>query len=120
MIAHKKFNEDTKIEQIWYESSNLLYSEVDWSKVKSTTINEGDIQLPTRVVNVIIVFKHGARYVYYNVQEHDYIAFRDIVNRADKESHGKAFNKYIKSYKFDKLSDIETPKMEEDERFSKG
>lgn len=43
-------------------------------------------------------FNH-ASYVYYGVEEEDYVAFRDA------ESQGRAINTYIKKYKYSKIEE---------------
>jgi hypothetical protein len=45
-----------------------------------------------------VTFNH-ASYVYYQVKEEDYNAFRDAT------SQGKALNEYIKKYKFSRIEE---------------
>lgn len=79
MILKRIYNENTKIDKIWYDSSNLVYSEcVD---------NENELK------TLIVVFKNGATYQYDNVDVMDYVMF---VHGGLDNSNGKALNTFIK------------------------
>lgn len=97
-----------EIEEIWYQSSNIYYSKVDLGKkeIKKKTLVEG-IQFDVPTVDVIIVFNRGAQYLYKGVEIHDYESFVGTLNREDKSSHGKSFNRHIKIYDYERLDDLD-------------
>jgi len=63
---------------------------------KSSTVEGSTYDFNTK--ELIVTFKH-ATYIYYEVKEEDYVAFRDA------ESQGKALNKYIKGYSYEKFEE---------------
>jgi len=69
---------------------------VQTNTFKSSTVEASTYDFNTK--QLIVSFKH-ASYVYEDVKEEDYIAFRDA------ESQGKALNKFIKGYSYEKLED---------------
>lgn len=71
------------VEKVWYDSSNILYSEC--------------VDLVNQLKTLKIVFKNGSMYQYNNVNVNDYLLFRE------NDSQGKAFFKYIKPYECIKL-----------------
>jgi hypothetical protein len=75
----------------YYNSSNILSSIYD-------TTNK----------NLEIIFKRGARYLYENVDNMDYMRFELA------DSQGQVLNSHIKKYDFTKLDSIEAKKLEED------
>ena len=92
MVLKKIYDEKTKTQKIWYDSSMIYYSEM----VENETENSG---------NLFIVFKNGQKYVYKDVRFEDYIVF---INGGTDSSQGKALNKVIKSkYDFEKVEDAD-------------
>jgi len=90
MILKKKYDEKTKTQKVWYDSSMLFYSEM----VENENENCG---------NLYVTFKNGSCYVYKNVRFEDYVIF--IAGGTDV-SQGKALNKFIKSkYECERLED---------------
>ena len=88
------YNNKTHIDKVWYDSSNVLYSECD------------DIENDYK--NVRITFKNGSTYEYKNVDVNDYIMFRENI------SQGKSINKFIKIYECEKLENKDTDKINEE------
>ena len=78
---------------VWYDSSNVLFSECIDTNEETKTLK--------------IVFKNGRKYLYQNVDVHDYIMLKTA------ESNGSAFNKYIKKYKCVRLPDVDVSEIEE-------
>ncbi len=72
------------LEKCWYSSSNILYSEFN-----------------DELFTLFIVYKGGKSYLYKDVNVNEYLLFRE------DESQGKALNKYIKKYVFEKLETID-------------
>lgn len=70
------------IDKAWYNSSNIVYSEC---------IDHKDM-----LKEVKITFKNGNEYTYFDVSVQDYLFFRE------DSSQGKALNRFIKKYKFEK------------------
>jgi hypothetical protein len=86
----------------------LYYTKVDFGKTKDKTITEAPgITFNVPTIDVTVVFNRGAQYIYKDVQMHDYRSFTEVLNRADRTSHGKAFNKFIKIYPVEKLEDVD-------------
>lgn len=75
------------IDKVWYDSSNIIYSECD--------------DVLNSLKTLILVFKNGRAYKYFDVNVNDYLLFRE------SESQGKAFTKLIKPYKFEKINDYD-------------
>lgn len=75
----------------YYNSSNILSSIYD-----------------TNNKTLEVVFKRGARYLYENVDNVDYMRFELA------DSQGQVLNSHIKKYTFSKLDAIESKKLEED------
>jgi hypothetical protein len=75
----------------YYNSSNILSSIYD-----------------TNNKTLEVVFKRGARYLYENVDNVDYMRFELA------DSQGQVLNSHIKKYTFSKLDTIESKKLEED------
>ena len=74
------------VDKVWYDSSNVLYSECD------------DITDGLKVLRV--TFKNGRTYQYYDVNVHDYVLFRE------NASQGVALNKFIKQYRCERIDDL--------------
>lgn len=93
MILYRKY-EDKK-DRIWYDSSNILYSECD--------DNENDYK------TLRVTFKNGGTYQYNKVDVNDYVAF---VHGGLDGSNGKALNKIIKGkYEFEKLEPLNASEL---------
>lgn len=80
MIKYKIYDENTKCEKMWIESSNIYFSKM----IESPTENKGDL---------FITFKNGATYKYKDVNFEDYVLF---VSGGIDFSQGKTLNKVIK------------------------
>lgn len=79
MIIHRDYNKEKKLDRVWYNSSNVFYSECE------------DLVDNLKILRV--VFNNGATYEYRNVDVNDYVMF---VRGGLDGSNGKALNKYIK------------------------
>lgn len=88
MVLKKVYDESTKTQRVWYDSSQIVYSEMKENEFE----NIGDLY---------ITFKNGATYVYKDVSFSDYIIF---LGGGNEGSHGKALNKVIKGkYQVEKV-----------------
>ena len=76
------FEEDGKIENL-YDSTNVLASKYDKTKRK-----------------LAVIFGSGQQYLYHDVTLEDYKKF------VNEDSQGKAINKYIKKYKYEKAEQL--------------
>jgi len=99
-------------EYCWFHSTNVLHSEVDLTGRNVILSESGVPGLTGKAVDVKIVFNRGATYIYKNVPVHDYVAFVEHLNRDDFKSSGKSFNKFIKIYPFEQVSDTNLDKLE--------
>ena len=87
MILKKIYDEKTKTQKVWYDSTMIAYTEM----VEDEYENKGDLY---------VTFKNGSTYVYKDVAFEDYVLF--IAGGTDA-SQGKTLNKVIKSkYEFEK------------------
>lgn len=87
MIICRDYNKEKRLDRVWYDSSNILYSECD------DNLNE--------LKTLRVTFKNGATYQYESVDVNDYLLF---VNGGLDGSNGKALNKFIKpKYEFIRL-----------------
>lgn len=84
---------ENDMDRAWYDSSNVIYSECD------------DVTDGLKVLRV--TFKNGSTYQYKDVNVNDYLLFRE------NESQGKALNKFIKQYAFEKLDDKDVNELKE-------
>ena len=82
MILLREYNEEKSLDRVWYDSSNVFYSECE------------DTDTAAKVLRV--VFKNGAMYQYENVDVNDYLMF--IAGGTDN-SNGKALNEFVKKKK---------------------
>lgn len=89
MLITSIYDENSHTEKVWYDSTNVFYSEF----VENDEKNEGDLY---------VTFKNGATYKYKNVQlTPDYVMFK---HGGLEGSHGKALNTHIKpKYAFEKV-----------------
>lgn len=81
------------VDKVWYDSSNILYSECD------------DIVDSLKTLRVF--FKNGRVYQYYEVNVNDYLLFRE------SDSQGKALTKFIKQYKAERLDDFNVDEIKD-------
>lgn len=79
MIKHRDYNQEKRLDRVWYDSTNVFYSECE------------DIVDDYKILRV--VFNNGATYEYKNVDVNDYVMF--VMGGLDG-SNGRALNKYIK------------------------
>ena len=94
MISFRYYDPEERIDRIWYDSSNLLYSECD---------DKADDYKDLR-----ITFKNGQTYLYKKVDVNDYVLF---AHGGLDASNGKAFWKIIRpKYEAEKLE----PKTEKE------
>lgn len=99
MILKKIYDEKTKTQKIWYDSSMIFYSEM----IEDENENVGDLY---------IVFKNGTKYRYNKVKFEDYILF--IAGGTDA-SQGKTLNKVIKGkYDYEKIGDADMAALREE------
>lgn len=92
MVLKKVYDEKTRTQKVWYDSSMVYYTEM----VESETENSG---------NLFVVFKNGQKYVYKDVRFEDYIVF---INGGTDASIGKTLNKVIKNkYDCEKIGDAD-------------
>lgn len=88
MILHRVY--ENKKDRVWYESSNIVYSECD--------DNENDLK------TLRVTFKNGSTYQYENVDVNNYVLF---VHGGLDGSNGKALNKFIKpNCEYKRLDDL--------------
>jgi hypothetical protein len=85
---------ENSLDRSWYDSSNILYSECDDNENALKTLR--------------IVFKNGRQYRYDEVNVNDYLLFREDV------SQGKAFNKFIRKYKSERIEDADEHALNEE------
>ena len=88
MILKKIYEEKTKTQKIWFDSTMILYTEM----VEYENENKGDLY---------VVFKNGTKYKYSAVSFEDYLVF---VGGGTDASQGKTLNKVIKNkYEYEKV-----------------
>ena len=85
-ILFDKYNTEEKTDECWYSSSNVYYSKM-YDK-------ENDYK------DLEVVFSDGRSYLYKGLNIQDYLLFK---NGGLDNSQGKALNKFIKKYSFEKL-----------------
>jgi hypothetical protein len=96
MITFRDYDKDARIDRVWYNSSNILFSECEDKENDYKTLR--------------VVFKNGAQYVYKNVDVKDYILF---VHGGTDGSNGKALNSMIKpKYEYEKLENRDLVELE--------
>lgn len=92
MILKKIYDENTRTQKVWYDSSMIYYSEM----VEDPNENKGDLS---------VTFKTGVTYKYKDVKFEDYVLF---VGGGTDASQGKTLNKVIKGkYEFEKIGDAD-------------
>ena len=100
MILYSNYNEKTRTDQVWYESSTVYYSKF----IENETDNFGQL---------FVTFKNGSTYHYVDVDMvTHYILFK---SGGIEMSHGKCLNKYIKpKYEYMRIDDIPISLLEEE------
>jgi hypothetical protein len=90
---------ETDVEKMWYQSSNIKYSECI----------DHDNELKT----LKVVFNNGTQYKYKKVDVQNYLLFRDA------SSQGKALNEYIKpkGYEYEKMENADMQSLEDELNF---
>lgn len=73
------------VDKSWFNSSNIVYAEC--------------IDKENALKEVKVVFKNGSEYSYLDVMVQDYLMFREDA------SQGKALNKFLKKYDYQKHQD---------------
>lgn len=101
-ILTKFYDKDTRTDKVWYNSSNIYYSEF----VENEFDNKGQLY---------VVFKNGAKYLYKDVDmPTDYLIFK---KGGLDGSNGKALNAYIKpKYEFEKKEVVDVNVLEEERK----
>lgn len=101
MITESKYYQAGKTDKVWYDSSNIVYSEF-----KDDGNGKGQL---------FVTFKNGATYQYKDVDiATDYILFKHGGTNPDK-SNGKALNQFIKpKYECERVSDKDMPALIEE------
>lgn len=100
MIIYRQYKEhptkeNTFLDRVWYDSSNIVYSECEDKEGEAKTLR--------------VVFNNGSMYEYKNVDVNDYVMF---VHGGIENSNGKAFFKYIKGkYEFERLNDVDKQQL---------
>ena len=79
MIIHRDYDQEKRLDRVWYNSSNVFYSECE------------DVVNDYKILRV--VFNNGTTYEYKNVDVNDYVMF---VRGGLDGSNGRALNKFIK------------------------
>lgn len=97
MILLRDFNKEKKIDRVWYDSANVVYSECK---------DNNDLK------TVKVVFKKGQTYVYKKVDTNDYVMF---VHGGIDGSNGKALNQFIKpKYECERVADTDMIHLNEE------
>jgi len=99
MIKKKVYDEKTKTQKVWYDSTMMIYSEM----VEDDNENKGELY---------VVFKNGTKYVYHDVSFEDYVL---LIGGGTDASQGKTLSKIIKGkYEYEKLEDADLSVIEEE------
>ena len=98
MLIKKIYNEETKTEKAWFDSSMFFHTVM----IEDPAENKGDLY---------VTFKNGATYLYKDVAFEDYVL---LIGGAAEMSQGKSLNKYIKSkYEFERVGDKSIQALQE-------
>ena len=98
MIICRNYNEEKRLDKVWYNSTNVIYSECDDNVDALKTLR--------------VTFKNGATYQYSDVDVNDYVMF---VHGGLDGSNGKALNKFIKpKYKCEKIDNADLNVIKEE------
>lgn len=79
MLSFRYYDPEERIDRVWYDSTNLLYSECDDNVDDYKTLR--------------VTFKNGQTYLYEKVDVNDYVLF---AHGGTDASNGKAFWKVIR------------------------
>lgn len=89
MVTFRNYDEKERIDRVWYQSSNIVFTEC--------------LDNPDSLKTLTVTFKNNRRYRYDDVDVNDYVMF---MHGGLDGSNGKAFSKYIVSkYKGVKIED---------------
>ena len=103
MILFRYYDENERVDRIWYDSTNLVYSECD-DKIDDYK-------------DLKVTFKNGDTYLYKKVDVNDYVLF---VHGGTDASNGKAFWKIIRpKYETEKIGRVELSELNEQMEFYK-
>jgi len=98
MIIHRDYDQEKRLDRVWYNSSNVFYSECE------------DVVDDYKILRV--VFNNGATYEYRNVDVNDYVMF---VRGGLDGSNGRALNKFIKpKCECERIEDLGKEKLTEE------
>jgi hypothetical protein len=98
MIIHRDYDQEKHLDRVWYNSSNVFYSECK------------DIVDDYKILRV--VFNNGATYEYRNVDVNDYVMF---VRGGLDGSNGRALNKFIKpKCECERIEDLSKERLTEE------
>lgn len=98
MIKHRDYDQEKRLDRVWYDSTNVFYSECE------------DIVDDYKILRV--VFNNGETYEYKNVDVNDYVMF---VRGGLDGSNGRALNKYIKPRcECEKIENLDKEKLTEE------
>lgn len=84
MIVLRDYDKEKCIDRVWYDSSNIFYTECEDKKDSLKTLR--------------VVFNNGSTYEYYNIDVNDYLMF---VHGGMNGSNGNGFNEFIKKKKYE-------------------
>lgn len=89
MVTFRNYDEKERIDRVWYQSSNIVFTEC--------------LDNPDSLKTLTVTFKNNRRYRYDDVDVNDYVMF---MHGGLDGSNGKVFHKYIVSkYKGVKIED---------------
>ena len=89
MVLFRNYNDKERVDRVWYQSTNVIYSEC--------------LDTPNSLKTLTVIFKNGKRYQYKDVDVNDYVMF---LHGGLDGSNGKALYKYIiPKYECTKLED---------------
>ncbi len=83
------------------EKEGVIECLIDSSNILMSEYNESDKSL-------VITFKAGTQYKYFDVLHRDYVRFEI------SESQGQVFNKTMKNYKYEKLDKVDVSPIKEE------
>lgn len=90
MILFRNYDEKECIDRVWYNSSNIVYTEC--------------LDIPDSLKTLTVIYKNGKRYQYKDVDVNDYVMF---MHGGLDGSNGKALYKYIiPKYECIKMEDV--------------
>lgn len=97
MILLRDFDKEKKLDRVWYDSSNIIYSECE---------DNNDLK------TLKVVFKKGLTYLYKKVDTNDYVMF---VHGGLDGSNGKALNQFIKpKCEYERIEDTDLVALNEE------